>query len=109
MSVEEAVGCLKIHDKRLCGYDDREVEQHRLLTHEKWLARTKKKDVVDSSFSGMKVHGGHNKKSRGCGRGRGHDNGRSGKEGRDNTSQIHNIVNSWKDKSMIKCYACEKY
>ena len=60
-------------------------------------------------FSGMKVHGGHNKKSRGCGRGRGHDNGRSGKEGRDNTSQIHNNVNSWKDKSMIKCYACEKY
>ena len=36
--------------RRGFGYEDKEEEKHLLLTHEEWLARTKKNDVVDSFF-----------------------------------------------------------
>ena len=45
----------------------------------------------------------HKEEHRGRGRGR----GRGGRC--DNTSQIHDNVNPYKDKSMIKCYSCGKY
>ena len=41
----------------------------------------------------------HKEENRGRGRG----------GGCDNTSQIHDNVNPYKDKSMIKCYSCGKY
>ena len=34
MSVEEVVGCLKVHEERLRGYEDKEEEKYLLLTHE---------------------------------------------------------------------------
>ena len=43
MSVQKVVGLLKVHKKRLLGYEDKEEEKHLLLTHEEGLARTKKK------------------------------------------------------------------
>ena len=61
----------------------------------------KRKDVADSSFSSTNVHGGHNKESKGRGRGR--------RGGHDNTSQVHDNANPQKDKSMIKCYSGGKY
>ena len=70
MLVEEVVGRLRVHEERLCGYEDRDEEKHVLLTHEELLAWTKKKDVVDSSFSGTKGHDDHKKESKGCGHGR---------------------------------------
>ena len=33
MSVEEVVGCLKVHEERLRGYKDKEEKKHHLLTH----------------------------------------------------------------------------
>ena len=56
--------------------------------------------MVDSSFLGTKERDNHSKESRGCSRSKG---------SHDNASKIHDDVNPWKDKSMIKCYACEKY
>ena len=56
-------------------------------------------------FSSMKGHDAYNKKGRGCGRGPVQD----GKGGHDNTLQIHDNANPWKDESMIKCYSCGKY
>jgi len=44
MSVEEVFGRLKVHENRLLGYEDKEEEKHFLLTHEKFLAWTKKND-----------------------------------------------------------------
>ena len=83
MSVEEVVGRLKIHEERLRGYEDKEEEKYLLLT------RTRKKDADDSSFSGTRRRESPNKENggRGCGRRHG------GKEGHDNTSQIHVNVN----------------
>ena len=34
MSVEEVVGHLKVHEERLCGYEDKEDEKYLLLIHE---------------------------------------------------------------------------
>ena len=105
MSVEKVIGRLKAHEERLCGYKDKEEEKHLLLTHEEWLTWMKKKDTTDSSSSGTNGHDGHNKESKGHRRGR----GPGGIGGRGNTSKIHDNVNPWQDKSMIKCYSCEKY
>ena len=54
MLIEEVVGRLKVHEERLHGFDDSEEEKHLLLTQEEWLARTKKKDASNSSFSRAK-------------------------------------------------------
>ena len=43
----------------------------------------------------------------GCGYRHGH--GRGDRRGHYNTLQTHDDVNQLKDKSMIKCYFCEKY
>ena len=83
--VEEVVGRLKVHEERLHDYKDKKEEKYLLLTHEEWLGRTKKHDVTESSFSGMRGRDNHNKENRGRGRG--------GRGGRDNTSQIHDNVN----------------
>ena len=50
MSVEEVVGRLKVHEERLRGYEDKEKEKHLWLTHEEWLARTKKNDATNFFF-----------------------------------------------------------
>ena len=50
MSVEEVIGRLKIHEERSRGYEDKEEDKYLLLTHEEWLAWTKKNDAVNSSF-----------------------------------------------------------
>ena len=83
MSVEEVTVRLKVHEERLSGYEDKEEKNSLLLTHEEWLARS----------------------WRGCR----HGHGRGDRRGRDYTSQTHDNVNQLKDKSMIKCYSCEKY
>ena len=70
MSVKVVVSRLKVHEERLHGYEDKDEEKHVLLTHEVRLARTKKKNMVASSFLGTKGHGNHKKESKGCGRGR---------------------------------------
>ena len=101
MSIEEVVGRLKVHEDKLRGYEDKEEEKHLLLTHEEWLARTKKNDVVDSFFSSTRGLGSHNKENRGHGRG--------GRGGHDNTSQTHDNPSSWKDKSMISVNLGGKY
>ena len=105
MSVEKVVGHLKVHEERLRGYEGKEEKKYLLLTNEEWLARTKRKDADDSSFLSSSGHGSHNKEKRGhgCGRKRG------GKGGHENISQTHENVNTWKDKSMIKCNSCRKY
>ena len=108
MSCEEVVDRLKVHKERLCGYEDKE-EKHLLLTHEEWIARTKMNDVANSSFSIMRGRGNHNKENRGCGRGSRHGCRCGDRGGHDDTSQTHDNVNPWKDKSMIKCYSCGKY
>ena len=46
MLVEVVVGCLKVHEERLRGDEDKEKEKYLLLTHEEWLARSKKNDVM---------------------------------------------------------------
>ena len=71
MSFKEVVGCLKVHEERFHGYDDKEELKHLLLTYEEWLVWTKRNDAADSSFSGTNGHGGHNKESRGHGLGHG--------------------------------------
>jgi len=93
MSVEEVVGRLKIYEEKLRGYEDKEEEKHLFLTHEEWLAWTKRNDAADSFFSSMRGRGNHNKKNRGRGRSRGHGRGCGGRGGRDNTSQTHDNVN----------------
>ena len=50
MSVEEAIGCLKVHEERLRDYEKKKEEKHILLTHEEWLMLTKKNDVAYSFF-----------------------------------------------------------
>ena len=60
-------------------------------------------------FSGTYGHDDYNKKSKSRGHGSSHGCRHGGRGGRDNTSQIHDNVNSWKDKSMIMCYSCGKY
>ena len=50
MSVEEVVGRLKVHEEKLCDYEDKEEEKYLLLTHEEWLIRTKKKDAMTFLF-----------------------------------------------------------
>ena len=52
MSVEGVVGRLKVHEERLCGYDDREKEKHLLLTHHKWHASTKGRDSHNKENKG---------------------------------------------------------
>ncbi|XP_022955161.1 inositol transporter 4-like isoform X3 [Cucurbita moschata] len=98
MSVEEVVGRLKVHEERLRGYEDKEEEKHLLLTHEEWLARTKKNDVADSFFSSTRGRDSHNNENKGRERSRGHGRGRGGRGGRGNTSQTYDNVNPWKDK-----------
>ena len=88
VSVEEVVGRIKIHEERLCGYQDKVEEKHFLLKHEKWLAWTKRNDAANSLFSSTR--------ERSCRHGR----RRGGRRGRDNTSQTHDNINPWKDKSM---------
>ena len=85
MLIEEIIVCLKVHEERLRGYEDKEEEKYLLLAHEEWVAWTKKKDANDSSFSSMRGRGSHNKEKRGreCGHGCG------GRGRRDNTSQTH--------------------
>ena len=105
MSVEEVVDRLKIHEERFRGYEDREKEKHLLLTHEKWLAQTKKKDAIDSSFLGTKGHDSHKKESKGHGCGRGRGRGHHDWGGHDNTSQTHDNANHWKGKSLHWCWS----
>ncbi|XP_023007609.1 glycine-rich cell wall structural protein 1.0-like [Cucurbita maxima] len=50
MSVEKAIGHLKVHEERLRGYENKEDEKYLLLTHEEWLAQTKKKDAMTLLF-----------------------------------------------------------
>ena len=113
MLVKEVVGCLKVHEVRLRGYEDKEEEKYLLLTHEEWLTRTKMNNATDFFFTSMRECGSQNKKNRdggrGCGRDHGHPYRRGGRGGLGNTSQTYDNVNSWKDKSMIKCYSYEKY
>ena len=109
MLVEEVISHLKAHEERIRDYDSREEEKHLLLTHGESLTQTKKKDMVDSSFSSTKERGSHNKENKG--HGRGHDCGRKcgSRGGHENASQTHDDPNPWKDKSMIKCYSYERY
>ena len=78
------VGCLKVHEERLRGYEDKEEEKHLLLAHEEWICMNKKNDAADSSFLSTRERDNHNKENRGRGRGRGHGRGRGGKGGYDN-------------------------
>ena len=91
MSLEEVVGHLKVHEVRLHGYKVKEEKKHLLLTYEEWLARTKRNDVVESSFSSMRGHCNHNKEKRGHGRGCGH--GRGGRGGHENISHTYDNAN----------------
>ncbi|XP_047322533.1 uncharacterized protein LOC124926366 [Impatiens glandulifera] len=106
MTVEEVVGHLKVHEKRLRGYGDREEEKHLLLTHEEWKSRMKKnkKTVCFSSSSGRSGNGGDSR-GRGKGRGRGRDQGLD----RGDSSSRQEDTKPRKDKSIVKCYACQKY
>ena len=65
MVVEEVVGRLKVHEDRFRSYEDKEEEKYLLLTHEMWLARTKKNDTTYSFLSGMRGCGSHNKENKG--------------------------------------------
>ena len=50
MSVEEVVAHLMVNEERLHGYNEKEEDKYLLLTHEKWLTRTKKKDAMTLLF-----------------------------------------------------------
>ena len=94
MSVGEVIGYLKVHEESFWGYEDKEEEKYLLLTHEQWLTRTKKKDVVDFSFSGTRGRDNSpDKENKDCGRDRVHGHRLGGRGDQDNTSQIHDHSN----------------
>ncbi|XP_047309535.1 uncharacterized protein LOC124912946 [Impatiens glandulifera] len=106
MTVEEVVGRLKVHEERLHGYEDREEEKHLLLTHEEWKSRMKKnKETV--CFSSSSSRNGNGGDSRGREKGRGQGRGRG--LGRGDSSSRQEDTKPRKNKSTVKCYACQKY
>nr|GEW14493.1 ribonuclease H-like domain, reverse transcriptase, RNA-dependent DNA polymerase [Tanacetum cinerariifolium] len=99
MTMEEVVGHLKTHEERLKGYGD-QGEPSLLLTHAEWSSQSNRADEKDSSNS-SKGRGGTSGRGLGQGRGRG--------RGRDSNTSRNDQKHFPRDKSKVKCFACEKF
>ena len=91
LSVDEVIGCLRVHEQRLQERDSRKEEQVLLA---RAFSQSKKGDRGSSS--------------RGIGRGRGSNRGRGRGRGRFSKNNKDEEERKPFDKSKIKCYNCQK-
>ncbi|XP_076928725.1 uncharacterized protein LOC143592779 [Bidens hawaiensis] len=96
MSIEEAVGRLKVYEDRIKVRDEEDNDQEKLLlTREEWEERTRRGDF--------------DRQGRGHGQGRGRGSVGRGRGGRFQPNEDRKEQSTSQDKKHIKCYNCQEY